>query len=775
MRTTVSALPVLGRGVDRVDGHLKVTGAADYPSDIRLPEMAYAALVRSTIAAGTIARLETGLAAAAPGVLVVLTHENAGRLRKPKRNLLFPPPAPPLQDPKIRFHGQYVAMVVAETRQQAAASARLVEVTYDPDEPVLTAEDAAAKTRSNPYFLDMKRGNVKAALEAADVTVEATFTTSPETHNPLGPFTTVAHWDGDTLTVHDSTQNPFHVRAVLAGAFGLAEENVRVLSPYVGGGFGAGLRTWPHSILAALAARTVARPVQLTLTRPEMFTGVGQRPSTVQHLKIAATRDGELVAIDHEGTSTASMGHERPAHKPMRSMLQALDDPAYPLTIGTTAAYACPNVAARDKRVSLNIPSIAPMRAPGEAEGNFALESLLDELSYELGVDPIELRLRNYADVHPQTGLPWSNKALRECYEVGAERFGWAQRDPAVGAMRDGRWLVGYGMAGVTYGHYQAKCQARATIRRDGTARVCSGATDIGTGTYTVMTQLAAEVLGLRMDHVEFRLGDTQLPRAPQAGGSGLTAALGSAVHNTCVALVQRFLELVSDDSGSPLQGCAIEDVVVRDGRLERADDGSRGELYSEILERHGLAELTVDGDSAPSRAEMGVLVGSIVVSRMGRFGRKLVGASHATVPAGAFGARFVEVRVDPELGVLRIARIVSVTDAGRVLNEKLARSQIIGGTVGGIGMAMFEETVRDPGSGRIANATLGDYLVAVNADVPDIDVVFVGEPDPDNPIGVKGVGEIGLVGVAPAIANGVYHATGQRMRSLPITIDQLL
>src|SRR5439155_1047376 len=307
--------------------------------------------VRSTIAAGTVARRETSLAAAAPGVLVVLTHENAGRLRKPKRNLLFPPPAPPLQDPKIRFHGQYVAMVVAETRQQAAASARLVEVTYDPDEPVLTAEDAAAKTRSNPYFVDMKRGNAKAALEAADVTVEGTFTTSPETHNPLGPFTTVAHW----------------------------------------------------------------------------------------------------------GTSTASMGHERPAHKPMRSMLQALDDPAYPLTIGTTAAYACPNVAARDKRVSLNIPSIAHMRAPGEAEGNFALESLLDELSYELGVDPIELRLRNYADVHPQTGLPWSNKALRECYEGGAERFGCAQRDPAVGAMRDGRWLVGYGMGGATFGHYTAK------------------------------------------------------------------------------------------------------------------------------------------------------------------------------------------------------------------------------------------------------------------------------------------------------------------------------
>ncbi len=674
MTSTEAAPPIPGTGVDRVDGRLKVTGAAHYPSDFRLPDMAHAALVRSTIAAGTIARLDAARAAAMPGVLAVITHQNADRLRKARRNLIFPPPPPPLQDAKISYHGQYVAMVVAETRQQAAAAARLIEVTYDRAEPVLTPEDPAAKPRSNPYFIDMKRGNPKAAMAAAAVTMEGTFTTPAQTHNPLGPFTTMAHWDGDTLTVYDSTQNPFHVRAVLAASFGLAEEKVRVLSPYVGGGFGAGLRSWPHSILAALAARTVARPVQLSLTRPEMFTGIGRRPSTVQHVKIAATRDGKLVAIDHESTSTASMGSDSP----------------YPVTHGTTEAYACPNVAARDKRVRLNIPPIAHMRAPGEAEGNFALESLLDELSYELGMDPVELRLRNYAEVHPQTGLPWSSKALRECYQVGAERFGWARREPAAGAMRDGRWLVGYGMAGVTYSHYQAKCQARATIRRDGTAHVASGATDIGTGTYTVMTQLAAEVLGLTVDRVTFELGDTRLPRAPQAGGSGLTAALGSAVHNTCVALVQRFLALVSDDPGSPLQGCAIEDIVASDGRLARGDDASRGESYAEILERHGLDELTADGDSAPSRAETGVLVGSLVVSRMGRFGRKLVGASHATVPAGAFGARF-------------------------------------------------------------------------------------GEPDPDNPIGVKGIGEVGLAGVAAAIANGVYHATGRRIRSLPITIDQLL
>ncbi|HKD87808.1 MAG TPA: xanthine dehydrogenase family protein molybdopterin-binding subunit [Streptosporangiaceae bacterium] len=760
MTTTMAAPPaVAGSGVDRVDGRLKVTGAARYPSDFSLPEMAHAALVRSTIAAGTIVRLDTDRAAASPGVLAVITHENAGRLRKARRNMVYPLPTPPLQNAKISYNGQYVAMVVAETRQQAAAAARLVEVTYDRDEPALHPRDSGAKPRSNPYFMDMKRGNVMAAMAAAEVTVEATFTTSAQTHNPLGPFTTMAHWAGDALTVYDSTQNPFLVRAMLAGSFGLADEKVRVLSPFVGGGFGAGLRSWPHSILAALAARTVNRPVQLSLTRPEMFTGIGRRPTTGQRLKIAAARDGTLVAIDHYGVSTASMS----------------SDSLYPITIGTTAAYACPNVTARDKRVRLNIPPISHMRAPGIAEGNFALESLLDELSYELGMDPIELRLRNYAAVDPQTGLRWSSKALRECYEAGAERFGWAEREPAVGAMHDGRWLVGYGMAGVTFIQNHAKCRARATMRHDGTAHVCSGATDIGTGTYTVMTQLAAEVLGLAVDRVEFELGDTRLPRAPEAGGSGLTAALGSAVHNSCVALVQRFLGLVSNDPKSPLQGCAIGDVVASDGRLARADDESRGESYAEILQRHGLDELTADGDRAPPRAAKGVLVGALAVSWLGRFGRELVDASHATIPASAFGARFAEVRVDPELGILRISRIVSVTDGGRIVNEKLARSQLIGGTVGGIGMATLEETATDPGSGRVANATLSDYLVAVNADVPDIDVGFVGEPDPSNPIGAKGIGELGLVGVAAAIANGVYHATGRRIRSLPITIDQLL
>jgi CO/xanthine dehydrogenase Mo-binding subunit len=731
MTLTVEKAELIGPGVDRVDGPRKVTGAASYPTDVDLPNLAHAALVRSTIAAGTITSIATAAAEAAPGVLAVLTHENAPKLHRGKRNIMTPPPDPPLQTDKVDHYGQYVAVVVASTPQQATMGARLVEVRYDRGQALLSAEDPGAEMKSNPYHLDMKRGDVKAALASADVTVEATYITSEQAHNPLGLFATVAWWDDGKLTVHDSTQNPFHVREVLAATFRVPDRDVRVLVPFVGGAFGAGLRVSPHTILAALAARTVGRPVKLVLTRPEMFTGLGHRPSTVQRIRVGASRDGTLVAIDHEGTSSASTGVNL----------------LYPIPSGTVAAYACPNVSARDYRVQLNIPTVAHMRAPGEAEGNFALESILDELAYALGMDPIQLRLRNYAEVHAQTGLRWSSKALRQCYAVGAERFGWSRRNPEVRSMREGRWLVGYGMAGVTYGHNQAKCQARATIRRDGTAYVCSGTTEIGVGTWTVMSQLAAELLGLPLERVEFDLGDTSMPEAPYVGGSGLTAGLGTAIHSACANLTQKFAELGRHD----------------------------GETYEEVLARHGLDELSAHGESAPPREEMGTQIKSLIVSKHGRRGRKLVDLSHAIVPAGAFGARFVEVRVDPDLGLLRIARVVSAIDAGRVLNEKTARSQIIGGTIQGIGTALFEEVVSDRGTGRIANATFGDYLLPVNADVPEMDVVFVGAPDPANPIGIKGVGEVGLVGIPAAIANAVYHATGKRIRSLPITIDKLL
>jgi CO/xanthine dehydrogenase Mo-binding subunit len=733
---TIVEARIVGRGVDRVDGPRKVTGTAHYPNDFTYVDLAHAVLVRATVPAGRIRRIDTRAAQAAPGVLAVITHHNAPELERGPDTPHWRQPPPPLQDDRIRHYGQYVAAVVADTAEQATAAARLVDVDYELAEALADFDDPRAELLTNPWGTDQERGDVIAGMASAEVTIEATYTTPDETNNPLGLFATVALWDGDSLTVHDSTQWPYSVRATLAAAFSMPEAGVRVLAPFVGGGFGAGLRVWPHVVLTALAARTVDRPVKLVLTRPQMFTGVGHRSKTVQRVKLGATRSGDLVALDHEATASVAME----------------DDNFEPTAAGSAAAYTCPNVATRDTQKRLNIPVPTSMRAPGEAQGNFALESALDELAHAIGMDPLELRLSNYAEEHPHLGLPWSSKALRACYQRGADRFGWSARNPELGSMRDGDWIVGYGMAGVSFFWFQPPCQARASLHRDGTAFVRSAATDIGTGTYTVMTQLAAELLGLSLDQVRFELGDTDLPYAPQAGGSGLTAALGSAVHAACRSLVRAFLDTVGDDAGSPLRGCHLDDVTVADGRIHRSGNPAQGEAYTDILARYRLNDLTVDGASAPAKPE-----------------------DVGMAPAGPFAARFVEVRVDPDLGLIRVARVVSAIDAGRVLNEKTARNQILGGTVGGIGMALLEETISDPGTGRIANATLGDYLVPVNADVPDMDVLFVGEPDRFNPIGVKGVGEIGLVGIAAAIANAVFHATGRRIRSLPITIDKLL
>jgi CO/xanthine dehydrogenase Mo-binding subunit len=734
--TAAARMPVIGAALDRVDGPVKVTGRAQYPSDFDAVNSAHAALVQSTVAAGRIVGIDTSAAEAAPGVVAVITHLNAPSLKRgPMTGLGASPPAP-MQDDRILHHGQHVALVVADTAEQATYAAALVSVQYAAAEAVLRVDDSRATVLDNPWNLDSQRGDVEQALVDADVIVDSVFTTPDNTNNPLGLFCTFAEWHGDRLTVHDSTQWPSMERDSLALIFGVPADHVRVLAPFVGGGFGNGLRAWPHVVLAALAARLINRPVKLVLTRPQMFTSLGHRPASDQHIRIGARASGHLVALEHHSVSPVAME----------------DDDYEPVAAGSAVAYACPNVSTRDRQARLNIPCPTSMRGPAEAQGNFALECAMDELSYALGMDPVDLRLRNYADLHPTLELPWTSKALRECYEVGARRFGWSTRKPEPRATRDGPWLVGYGMAGVGYPWYQAPCRARASITADGRAYVSSAATDIGTGTYTVMAQLAAEALALPFDRVRFDLGDSELPEAPQAGGSGLTSALGSAVYAACRRLLSAFIDLVRDDPRSPLSGADLDDVQVIGGVISRIDDPTRRETYTDVLARHRMYDLTADGASAPAATQ-----------------------DLGMAPAGAFGAKFVEVRVDVDLGLVRVKRVVSVIDGGRILNEKTAASQIIGGTVGGIGMALFEETITDAGSGRIANATFGDYLVAVNADVPELDVVFVGEPDRGTPIGTKGVGEVGLVGVAAAVANAVYHATGKRIRSLPITIDDLL
>ena len=735
--TTATRERTIGAPVDRVDGPPKVTGAAQYPSDFTFPDLTHAVLVQSTIAAGAIRGIDAAKAEVAPGVLAVITHENARVLVEGPTARFDPSPtSPPLKDNRILHRGQCAAVVVARTREQAAAAARLVEIDYEEAVPVVSLDDPGATVLPDRWGQDIDRGDVTAALASAEVAYDETFTTAAVTNNPMGLFATVARWEGDRLTVHDSSQDPMSTRRALAAAFELPETGVRVLVPYLGGGFGAALRAWPHVILTALAARVVGRPVKLVLTRPQMFTSAGHRPETLQRVRLGATRDGRLVAVDHESTAT----------------LGALGDGGLePVTQVTTNAYSCPNVATHERRAWLHIPTPYWMRAPGRVQGHFALESALDELSYTLGIDPIELRLRNHAEVHPESGRPWSSKALRECYVAGAERFGWARRTPEIGSMRDGNWLVGYGMAGVTFTSGQARCEATVSIRRDGTAHVRSAATDIGTGTYTIATQVAAELLGLDIDQVQVEIGDTDLPFAPYSGGSGMATSLSAAIQDAAGNLVRAFLDIVADDESSPLRGRSQDEVATTEGGIHVVDAPALGERYVDILARHGLPEITADGERDPQAD----------------------GASPP--PYGSFAACFAEVRVDADLGLLRVARIVSAVDAGRVLNEKLARSQIIGGAVMAIGMTMLEETVFDPETGRIANATFADYLIPANADVADVDVVFVGKPDTVRPIGIKGIGEIGVVGVSAAIANAVYHATGRRIRSLPITVEQLL
>jgi CO/xanthine dehydrogenase Mo-binding subunit len=734
--TTATRQTIIGEPVDRVDGPLKVTGSAPYPSDFTFPDLTHAVLVQSTIAAGTITGIDSAKAEAAPGVLAVITHENAPALVEGPMTRLGPSPPFPLKDNRILHQGQHVAVVDASTREHARAAARLVEFDYEAAAPVLTIDDPRAPVLLDRWGQDVDRGDVSAALAGAEVVYDEIFTTAAVTPNPMGLFATVARWEGNRLTVHDASQDPMNTRRALATVFDLPETDVRVLVPYLGGAFGAGLRAWPHVILTALAARVVGRPVKLVLTRPQMFTSVGHRPETRQRVRLGATRDGRLVAVDHEGTST----------------LGAVDDGGVePVTQVTGNAYSCPNVATHDRRARLHIPSPHWMRGPGTTQGNFAVESALDELSYTLGIDPIELRLRNYTEVHPGSGRPWSSKALRECYRVGAERFGWARRTPEVGSMRDGNWLVGYGMAGVTFTSGQAPCQASVSIRRDGTAQVRSAATDLGTGTYTIATQVAAELLGLDIDQVEVEIGDSDLPFAPYSGGSGMATSLSGAIEDAVGKLVRAFVDVVADDEYSPLRGRSPDELTTTKGGIHVVAAPSIGETYADILARHGLPEITAHGERNPPPN----------------------GASPP--PNGSFAARFAEVRVDADLGLLRATRIVSAVDAGRILNHKLARSQIIGGAVMGIGMTMLEETVFDPGTGRIANATFGDYLIPANADVPDLDVVFVGTPDTVRPIGIKGMGEISGVGLSAAIANAVYHATGRRIRSLPITVEQLL
>jgi xanthine dehydrogenase YagR molybdenum-binding subunit len=647
-----------------------------------------------------------------------------------------------MRDDVIHHNGQ---LVVADTLERATQAAALVRVAYREERGVTefaaarpfvpheaAANECGPKGPKKPA--DDTRGDPAKALADAAVRVEATYTQPAETHNPMEPHATVAVWDGPNLILYDKTQGVVVVQQA-SQALGIPRENVRVVSPFVGGAFGSGLRAWAHVFLAALAAKVVRRPVKLVLTRPQMFTIPGFRPHTVQKVALGATPDGTLTAIRHEATGQTSTFEE---------YTETVLEP-------TRQLYACPNVETRYRLAAMNVNSPTPMRGPGEATGVYALECALDELAIALQMDRVELRVRNHADADPQNGRPWSSKSLRQCYARAAEKFGWAKRDPRPRSMRDGRQLIGYGTATASWPTHRRPASASVTISPDGTATVLTGSADIGPGTYTVLTQIAAEVLGLPADMVRTELADSRLPRAPVQGGSMTVASVGSAVYDAALAARNEVLKLAAGDETSPLKGAAPDQITARGGRLVLTSDASRGEAYADILKWHRKDAVETTRESKP-------------------------GPEGENFAMRAFGAQFVEVRVDADLGTVRVARVVSAVAAGRIVNPKTARSQAVGGIVGGLGMGLLEEAVWDPRNARTVNANLADYHVPVHADVPPIDVIFVDEKDEHvNPLGAKGLAELALVGVAPAVANAVYHATGKRVRDLPITPDKLL
>jgi len=736
-------MSVTGAPLDRVDGIPKVTGRARYTADHPLQGLAHAVMVTSTIPCGKITSMDTAACERMPGVRLVMTPFNAPHLPKGGKAAADIATAGHvmnlLQDTAIHYNNQPIAVVVADTLEQARDAARCLPVQYRRADAVLDFAQARTQARKpdedEDGSADSHRGDPDAGLRSAAAVVDTVYTTPMENHNPMEPHATIAVWDGGELTLYDATQYVTGVRKVASATFGIPMEKVRVICPYVGGGFGCKGSVWSHVMLAAMAARQAGCPVKLVVDRTQMFGTVGARPLTEQHLVAAAAQDGALSAIRHDVTAGTSM----------------IEDWLESAALITRRLYACPNLQTSQRLVKLNIGTPTFMRAPGEATGSFALECALDELAEQLGIDPVALRLRNHADTDPEKQLPFSSKSLRECYREAAERFDWARRNPEPRSMHANGKLVGLGMATATYPTYRSGASAMVRLLPDGTALVRSGSQDLGTGTYTVMTQVAADALGLPPERVRFELGDTAFPEAPVSGGSQSVASVAPAVQQAAAAARGQLIRQAVADPASPLSGVPAKDVEIADGWLQRRSDPTQREPVSAPITRAGGHAIEARASAKPGKE------------------RKQY-AMHA------FGAVFAEVHVDPDLGEIRVRRIVASYGVGRLLNRKTAHSQLKGGIIWGIGMALHEKTELDPVTGRVANANLAEYHVPVNADVGTIDVTVVDEDDPHiNALGTKGIGEIGIVGVAAAIANAVYHATGRRVRDLPITLDKLL
>ena len=733
----------VGQPISRIDGRLKVTGTARYTADIPLDTIVHAAIVYSTIANGRIVSIETAVAENAPSVLAVLTHKNMPRMNQQSWSHLRPQGQTylPLQDDRIYYAGQPVALVVASTLDQATYAGTLIKVAYETHPPVVfdlrTAMEDAVEPPQRMWPLSSSVGDAAKAIAGAAVKIEQTYTMPDRHHNPMEPHATLAVWDGDgSLTLYDSTQMVVGTRKLVSLVLGIPEEKINVVCEFLGGGFGGKSWSWPHTLLAALAAIVVNRPVRLQLSRAQMYSMVGHQAGTVQTIALGANSDGNLSGIRHDSINPTSVFDDYVEYAAVASRH------LWPASGGIATSH-------RVVHVNRNTPVV--LRAPMEAQGHFALECAMDELAYATGVDPVELRLRNDTDTDPYSGRPFSTRALCECLTKGAARFGWDRRTPESRSMRDGRYLIGQGVAAAIYTHWRWPGKARVTINGGGSALVEAAAHDIGTGTYTVMAQVAADVLGLAPDKVTVRLGDTRLPESHPAIGSATVSNATAAVMLAARAAREKAIALTLTDRDAPLAGAAPDDVIVADGRLALAKT-NLNVTYAELLARNGLSSLVGEGDYAP------------------------VEEVNGPKAIFSFSAVFAEVRVDAELGLVRLNRFVGAYDAGRIINPKTARSQAIGGIIWGVGQALLEQSETDPASGQFINRNYSGYLVPTNADIPELDVLFVGGFDEEaSPLGTKGLGELTAVSVAPAIANAIYHATGKRIRDLPVTVEKLL
>ena len=741
---------VLGPDRNRVDGHLKVTGAAKYSVEFEVPKCAYGWTVESNLAKGKITAIDTKAAQAVPGVLTVLTHQNIPKFKNPiapqgrqsstgiRNEERFP-----LADPVIYYAGQYVALVVAQTIEQARYAASLVKVSYAPENGTLTMEAARPKAsqpkKNNQESVQIDKGKAAEKLADSSLTrIEEIYITPTETHNPIEMSGTIAQWESDKkLTIYDATQFVKGVQNILARAFGLEREDVRVICPFVGGAFGCKGAVWPHVLLAAAAAKATGVPVKLHVTRRNMFVGTGHRTPTRQRIALAATREGKLQAMQHVSETLTS---------PVGKFTESCGSRS------TGIMYESPAIRVEETVYPVNVSTPTFMRAPGECPGTYALECAMDELAIALKMDPVQLRLANYAENHPTKDVPFSAKFLKECYSLGAEKFGWSKRNPEPRSMRDGDLLVGWGMATMTYPAHKMSAAAKVQLKADGSALVQCATHDLGTGAYTAFTQISSEQLGVPFEKVKFELGSSDYPFGPVAGGSNSTGTVGTAIHEVALLLHEALADLAVKDANSPLYNQKAEEIaMVAPGKLGLKTDHSKTDDYFEILRRAGRDSIEVESKEKNPEEN-----------------KKFAFQS--------FGAQFVEVKIDPLLPRVQVARVVSVINCGRVVVEKQARNQIMGGIVMGIGMALTEETAYDPATGLPATRNLADYHVPTNADIPLIDVHFIGEPDEEfNPIGARGIGEIGNTGTAAAVANAVYHATGKRVRDLPITPDKLL